>query len=372
MQTTPNDYAIIRPSDADGGYENSRSDLWLLSALPDPIVAFDPDAAMIVHANAAACRLFGWNDAAQRPLADLVLDTGADTLLNDLRRASVLRRETHVTTKGQLFSVESQRCGSDVARSMIVTIWRGGPSQTTLTPQGDDFVATVSHELRTPLTSVKGALGLALSGAAGPITDKTRSLLDIAHRNVGRLMLLVNDILDLEKMSSGHMAFDMNRADLRDTVAFACEANSTFADEFGVTLDCQIPSEPAMVIFDADRMHQVMTNLISNACKFSHPDGTVRVKLDRKADGAFEISVTDHGIGIPSKAVSSVFDRFNQAGSVHRNRSGSTGLGLAIVKTIIEEHGGTIALSSIEGVGTTVTVAIAPDKADCINRTSKV
>ncbi|MCB5199766.1 HAMP domain-containing histidine kinase [Loktanella sp. TSTF-M6] len=328
----------------------------LLDTLSDPVIGLAADRDTIIYMNAAARALFDATEVGTRTLTSIPFQTGQDALKAALARQQTSRSEAHVSYAGQLYCIEYQRCGLyDEAPFLLILRNRQAGSS----GLSDDFVATVSHELRTPLTSVKGALGLALSGASGPITDQTRKLLDIAHRNVGRLMLLVNDILDLEKMSSGNMTFDMVPTDLRAVIDAACEANADFAQGYGVNVICDMPDNPAMALLDADRMHQVMTNLISNACKFSHKGGTITIVLFTQDDGSHRINVTDRGIGIPADALETIFERFNQAGSIHRNRSGSTGLGLAIVKTIIESHDGSIALSSTQDQGTTVTITLA-------------
>ncbi|WP_056030934.1 cell wall metabolism sensor histidine kinase WalK [Loktanella sp. 3ANDIMAR09] len=328
----------------------------LLDTLPDPVIGLAANRNTIIYMNAAARALFDAGDVGTRTLTSIPFETGKDALKAALARQHTHRSEAHVSFAGQLYCIESQRCGPcDEAPYLLIL--RNRPAGSS--GLSDDFVATVSHELRTPLTSVKGALGLALSGASGPITDQTRKLLDIAHRNVGRLMLLVNDILDLEKMSSGNMSFDMVPTDLRTVIDAACEANTDFAKGYGVNVSCDVPDHPAMALLDADRMHQVMTNLISNACKFSHKGGTISIVLTTLGNGSHKIQVSDKGIGIPADALETIFERFNQAGSIHRNRSGSTGLGLAIVKTIVEAHDGSISLSSTQDRGTTVTITLS-------------
>ena len=327
----------------------------LLDLHPDPVVALFGPTHDLFYVNAAALRLFGWSSIADRSLDDFALDDGRSLADAALADSGTPRWETQLTLGGKPFRVECLRIvrPSPIDAAAILMIWR---AHTDVVPSRDaeEFVATVSHELRTPLTSIKGALGLVLSGTSGRITDKTRGLLDIAHRNAGRLVLLVNDILDLEKLTTGHMVFDLEPQDIGKALIAARDANASFAGDFGVTIRCDLPDRPALARVDAARLHQVLTNLISNACKFSHPHGTVTLTLDDTASDEMAIEVRDQGIGIPKDALETIFDRFNQAGSAHRNRSGSTGLGLAIVKSIVERHGGSIALHSIEGEGTCV------------------
>ena len=215
-----------------------------------------------------------------------------------------------------------------------------------------EFVSSVSHELRTPLTSIRGALGLIVGGATGELAEKTQSLVDIAYNNSQRLINIVNDILDLEKIGSGRMEFRFGAHDMALLVDNALQANKGFADEHGVKFELVECSVSSQVRADDDRIAQVMANLLSNAAKFSPKGAIVEIAI-KEDDGRVRISVGDHGPGIPEEFHSRVFERFSQADSSDTRKAGGTGLGLSIVKAIVERHGGHVGFVSDPGNGTT-------------------
>ena len=213
-----------------------------------------------------------------------------------------------------------------------------------------DFVSTVSHELRTPLTSIKGALGLIKSNAAGELPDALKSMFDIAYSNSDRLVRLINDILDVEKISAGKMEYQMESIDLVDLLEQALEANKGLADDNNIQFKLATDSQKALVHGDSDRLMQVLANLLSNAAKFSPENSTVSISLNLLGNWQ-HVSVSDHGPGIPEKFHRKIFERFSQADSSDTRQKGGTGLGLNITKSIIETHGGTINFESEEGHG---------------------
>jgi PAS domain S-box-containing protein len=215
----------------------------------------------------------------------------------------------------------------------------------------DEFVSAVSHELRTPLTSINGSLGLLSAGVAGALPGPALDLVTIAARNCARLVRLVNDILDSEKIESGNLRFKLAVADLRTLARLAIEANEGFARGLGITVTLASGSEPVPANVDADRFTQVMTNLLSNAVKFSRPGEPVEVTVSRR-DGQAQVEVRDHGVGIPAEFRRRIFQRFSQADGSDSRHIGGTGLGLSIAKAIVERLGGTIGFESVAGKGT--------------------
>jgi nitrogen-specific signal transduction histidine kinase len=219
-----------------------------------------------------------------------------------------------------------------------------------------DFVATVSHELRTPLTSMRGALGLLLSGAAGSLSPQGRELLLIANQNTERLIRLINDILDIEKIESGAITVRRDRCDLKEVLAATIAGVAGYAREHGVRVQV-VAVESAGVMGDQDRLIQVFTNLISNAIKFSPAGGEVTVRLD-VTSGVARVSVRDRGPGIPPEFQGRLFGKFQQAETSASRRHGGTGLGLAIARAIVERHEGTISFTTAAGAGTTFVVEL--------------
>ncbi len=215
-----------------------------------------------------------------------------------------------------------------------------------------EFVSTVSHELRTPLTSIRGSLGLISGGVAGALPDKARSLVEIAKNNCERLIRLINDILDSEKIESGKMQFDLRPLELLPLLEQALADNQGFAAQHKVKLVLQAPRQALRANVDSDRLLQVMANLLSNAIKFSPAEGTVRVLLGRHA-GRVRVEVSDDGPGIPEEFRSRIFQKFSQADSSDTRQKGGTGLGLNIVKAMMERMDGSIGFASRVNVGTT-------------------
>ncbi|HEY8605826.1 MAG TPA: hybrid sensor histidine kinase/response regulator [Noviherbaspirillum sp.] len=216
----------------------------------------------------------------------------------------------------------------------------------------DEFVATVSHELRTPLTSIQGSLSLLDGGAAGALPEAGKKLVSIASKSCDRLVRLISDLLDVERIESGNMEFDMRPHDLRSILEQAFDAMQGYASQYQVQMNLQPASAALPVLADRDRMIQVVVNLLSNAVKFSPPGGIVRLS-GTTGPGRVRVSVMDEGEGVPEHFRDRVFQKFAQAESGNARRRGGTGLGLSICKRIVEEHGGTIGYDSTAGEGAT-------------------
>ncbi len=203
----------------------------------------------------------------------------------------------------------------------------------------DEFVSTVSHELRTPLTSIRGALGLLSAGILGEISDKAANLLRIALSNSDRLVRLINDILDLERIQSGREPLSFRPVALGELVRQAIDGMQPVADAADIQLIAD--SNLVHVAADPDRLLQVITNLLSNAIKFSPEGATVAVTL-REGQNGVTLSVIDQGRGIPADKLDVIFDRFQQVDASDSRQKGGSGLGLAICRTIVTQHGGRI------------------------------
>jgi PAS domain S-box-containing protein len=212
------------------------------------------------------------------------------------------------------------------------------------------FVSMVSHELRTPLTSIRGSLSLLLKGLAGPLNPDMTELLEISHRNSERLIFLINDILDIEKMEAGKMDFRFERLSLRELAQQALINNQAYADQYQVTYHLVSGPIAAWVWGDRERLNQVLANLLSNAAKYSLPQGQVELSLTAEEKGVYRLTVTDQGSGIPAAFRSQIFTKFAQADNSSTRSKEGTGLGLAISKEIIEKHGGTLDFWSEPGL----------------------
>lgn len=216
----------------------------------------------------------------------------------------------------------------------------------------DEFIGTASHELRTPLTSMRVSLSLLAQGTVATLEPEVQELVDIAHRHCERLVRLVNDMLDVQKIEAGGLQLNKRREMVLPLVQEAIVGMRGFGQERHIALECECPGGCGELEaeLDHDRLLQVLTNLLSNAIKFSPPDSRVVVRIERRSNGMSDVlrlSVIDHGSGIPDTFRERIFQRFAQAGS-----AGGSGLGLSICKGIVEEHGGSLSFTSVEGKGT--------------------
>jgi signal transduction histidine kinase len=216
-----------------------------------------------------------------------------------------------------------------------------------------DFFATVSHELRSPLTSIRGAAELLREGVPGPLTDKQKRLADIVSVSSGRLLRLVNQILEMSRLQAGLVELERSSLDLAELVDRAVEELHPLASEATVTLECERIGATFIYSGDVERLHQVIVNLGANAIRFTPPGGRVVARVI-DAGPEFELQVEDTGVGIPADALPHIFDAYRQA---HRERGG-TGLGLAIVRGIAEAHGGRVTVESREGKGSRFAVLL--------------
>jgi PAS domain S-box-containing protein len=215
-----------------------------------------------------------------------------------------------------------------------------------------EFVSTVSHELRTPLTSIRGSLGLVAGGVAGELPAQAKGMIDIAYSNTERLLTLINDILDIEKIQSGKIDFDFRPQLLMPLVEQAMASNRGYAAQHHVTFGLVGENPDVRVNVDGERLMQVMSNLLSNAAKFSHAEGHVEIAVSLD-DQRVRVAVTDHGVGVPEDFRDRMFDKFTQADSSDTRHKGGTGLGLSITKSIVEMMQGEIGFDSQPGVGST-------------------
>lgn len=237
-----------------------------------------------------------------------------------------------------------------------------------------DFVSVVSHELRTPLTSIKGSLSLLKSTLASTLDAGKMKLLDIGVDNCDKLVGLVSDILDIDKLSRGQMSLQCRPQSLVPVVEQALAMNAPYATQLNVRYEFAPPESIGLVSIDADRILQVLTNLLSNAAKFSRAGQAVTVFIEQD-DTQVTVGVRDRGAGIPEDFKDKIFERFTQSGSVNTRSKPGSGLGLTIAKSLVELHGGTIRFESEEGSGTTFYIhlprVVSPEElAQCIDLVS--
>jgi len=312
----------------------------------------------IESVNPAAEQIFGYAawELVGQPLKILLprsVETNPEAFLADAYKRAV----------GRVTEWEGRRKGGDVFRFelSLYEFWtpegrllaghvRDISDRLKLEKMKKEFVATVSHELRTPLTSIRGSLSLLASGVLGEVPPEAREVVAIAERNTVRLIGLINDILDLERIESGKMEIAITPLELAKVVERSVEAVRGMAETMQVRLD--VGTVRARVLGDEERLVQVLVNLLSNAIKFSPKSELVSV-TSLEVDGWAELRVQDRGRGIPESYREAIFERFQQVESSDSRHKGGSGLGLAICKAIVEQHGGRIGVESERGKGST-------------------
>lgn len=215
------------------------------------------------------------------------------------------------------------------------------------------LISIVSHELRTPLMSISSTLDLLESGALGDLSNKGQSRLSFAQEETNRLIRLITDLLDIEKMEAGKFVLDITEIKVVDSINNSLTAVAQLAEARHITLESQPDNSIQMIWADRDRLSQVFINLLSNAIKYSPENGTIRITSEKPGADKIKFSVTDQGRGIPAEMKEKIFDRFVQVEKADATERGGTGLGLAISKAIVEQHGGTIGVDSKAGEGST-------------------
>ncbi|WP_176442538.1 PAS domain-containing protein [Noviherbaspirillum humi] len=307
-----------------------------------PVVLHDPDEIML-----RAQQLSGELDMHVRPGIDVFFAKPGRSLVDEHEWTFIRKDGSRLPV---MMSVSALR---NEALEMVgyVAVAYDLTERKKIERMKDEFISTVSHELRTPLTSIRGSLGLMVGGMAGELSARAVSLLSIARNNCDRLTRLINDVLDAERIRSGHMNFHMLTCDLRALVEQAITATQPYAQQYQVEFEFEPPDDDIIAKVDSDRILQVMVNLLGNAAKFSTPDSTVRATLSRSEAG-IRFAVIDHGCGIPEEFRDRIFQRFARADASATQQKGGTGLGLSISKSIIERHYGHIGFYSEPGVET--------------------
>jgi signal transduction histidine kinase len=229
-----------------------------------------------------------------------------------------------------------------------------------------DFLADVSHELRTPIAALRTFTEL-LQGRAGEKPETRAEFLESSAVQLERLDWLAQNLLELSKLDSGLVLLDLRPDDVRATVESSVEQAEPTAAKRGVGLELQLPDAPLRIRHDPPRVGQIITNLVGNALKFTQRGGRVRVIVRPGADGSAVLEVSDTGVGIDATELPRIFERFYRGSRMHEVRSTGSGLGLAIVKSIVDMHGGTIAVESRVGEGSTFVVTLPRDPREAID-----
>lgn len=344
---------------------SERETALTLHELRDDIWIIDEATETFRYMNFVAKRRFGWTPQSYSTLSLAQMADRHDcaAILNACRalKASDQTLSQFVTKMfGKTFEVSIKWLHAGTPEGCFLIMLHDMTDRMAQEKQQADFISMVSHELRSPLTSIKGSMGLLLSKAAGELPPKAEALLEIAHRNADRLVLIINDILDLEKIASGRLDFEIRECDFSELVHEVLRANAAAHQRIGLNVEYSGLSSPRMIETDPNRVIQVLTNLLSNAAKFSSPGGKVTITASQ-TDQGISVTVTDQGEGIPVADQHKVFQKFADMQNSERAAKGGTGLGLSICKAIIESLGGSITFESVEGEGTSFTFTL-PDR----------
>jgi two-component system sensor histidine kinase VicK len=344
----------------------------ILESVGDGIYGVDLEGKVTI-VNSAAAQMLGYRQSEMlgRKMHELIHHTHADGTPYPSEDSPIRKSLTHFDTvrvsdevfwrkDGTSFPVEyvarpqidSYALDSGGIKAIgVVVAFTDTTERRALDRMKDEFISTVSHELRTPLTSVRGALGLLRGGTLASRPEKTEQMLDIAISNSDRLVRLVNDILDIERINSGNAELHSTLCNLEDLLHRAASLQQTLIPNPNVQIS--FDAKGVTIWADPDRILQTLNNLISNAIKFSYPGGKIHLAARNLSENEAIIEVSDQGRGIAADKLEKIFDRFHQIDASDSRALGGTGLGLAICRSIVTQHGGRIWATSNPTKGAT-------------------
>ncbi len=343
----------------------------ILNETIDAILILDPDGSIAV-VSAAATRMLGYaSDALERRDIATVVEPAPGEgsfheqvgLLGGRLARSYLPDRTVSHSDGRKIPVDiAVGVTNEQGGDRLVVSLRDISERKRIDRRKDELMSTVSHELRTPLTSIVGSLGLLRSGAVGAVPPDAGRLIDIAENNSRRLIRLIDDMLDIDRIGSGKLHIARDPIDLRDVIDRARSDSEGLAESRAVRIDCDVPDDPVMVSGDAGRLLQVLGNLLSNAIKATPQGSTIDLILEIPNARDAVVSVKDRGAGIPPGFRERIFGRFER---VDQEKTSGTGLGLAISREIVVRHGGRIWFEDRNGGGTcfSISLDVLPDGA---------
>ena len=274
-------------------------------------------------------------------------------ILQALRRCESIRMRDEVFWRNNQTAFPVEYSANPILEngrvSGMVVAFRDVSERRRLEKMKDEFISTVSHELRTPLTSLRASLGLIASGSLDRRPEKQHQMVEMAIANSDRLIRLVNDILDFDRVGKGKLPLDRLPVEAMVLLRRAADVAYPQANQAHITLRIEAP--PMQVLADEERILQVLNELVANALKFSQSDTTIRLSAHPSAEGQVSFSVEDQGRGISPEKLERIFDRFQQGDASDSRALGGTGLGLALCRSIVEQHGGRIWAESTPGMG---------------------
>lgn len=381
---------VTQRQEAEAALEQlSRQNELILNSVGEGLLGLDLQGK-VTFVNPAAAKMLGYRvqDLTGRDICTILPNA---KFLNQQENTTYANLDYHLTQDlfhrqdGSRFPVEYVSTPIQQAHQTVgaVVVFRDISDRQIVERMKDEFISVVSHELRTPLTSIHGALGMLASGLLNADPQASQRLLHIAVDSTDRLIRLINDILDIERIESGRIKMQKERCNVADLIHKAVDVMQPMADRFNITLAVQAGSEFFMA--DPDRIIQALTNLLSNAIKFSPTGETVWIRVERLEDAGQQsrtagketkqgaetknlsllISVQDKGRGIPEDKLETIFERFQQVDASDSRNHDGTGLGLAICRSIMQQHQGQVWAESELGKGSTfyLTVPIAAEEA---------
>lgn len=321
----------------------------ILKNASDAIITVD-QKGIIYTTNPQVTKIFGYRqEELQQKNIELIIPNFINTLEKTKTTAAI--EMTGVRKSGEWFPEELTIADMKMGQAtMYVIVIRDITERKRVEKMKNEFVSVVSHELRTPLTSIRGSVSLLLGCTVGNFSDKAKKLLKIAENNCERLLLLISDILDIEKVEAGKIDFALEVIDINKLAQEAVNISQPFADKYGITLTC-LPLKDILVEVEPNRLMQVLSNLISNAIKFSPRGSQVIISVQKIGGKTVRVNVEDNGPGISPEFATQIFQKFSQADSSTSRGKGGTGLGLYISKTIINRMHGDIYYKNKQGRG---------------------
>lgn len=348
-------------------FEAAERNQTILDSTVDAMLIINPSGS-IEAINRAATRMLGYDaEALVRRDVSVVIDLApgegsfhqrVGLIDGDLQRRFLPDREAR-HQEGQLIPIDIAMGAMMVpSGAHLVVSLRDITERKRLEQLKDDLMSTVSHELRTPLTSIVGSLGLLRAGSAGALPEQAERLVGIAENSSRRLIRLINDMLDIDSMESGKLAMKREPTDLNTVITHAAQGSEGLAAAKEVTIEVRVRTEPVIVLGDSGRLLQVLTNILSNAIRFTPASGTVTVTANVSDEGLVTVAVDDQGSGVPPQFSNRIFGRFERAAG-EQGLQGGAGLGLAISHEIIVRHDGRIWFEDAPGGGARFAFSLA-------------
>jgi PAS domain S-box-containing protein len=328
----------------------------LMDRVSENILIIEPHTLRYLHANASALESLGYSLAQLQSMTAVEISTQRkrqefEAYVLALRTGTpqIVFEDVRHRANGEVYPAEVRwQLLSTNGQPVVISLVQDITQRKQMERMKDEFISVVNHELRTPLTSIHGAVKLLEQGAGGEMPPKAARLVHLAAENTERLRRIVDDILDLEQIASGRMQFRFETTEARAALEQAARAYETAARSAGVAFAVDAPDGLALRA-DAQRLHQVLANLVSNAIKFAPRDSRVTLSAAATAPDTVRIEVVDHGPGIPEEFRKRIFQRFAQADMNTRRTKGGSGLGLSIAKQMTEHMAGTIGFESEPG-----------------------